>query len=210
MWGHEEWLNVERWLEPWGDEMWSTADRDISDSERLLDMDFQLQLIDRRLRQIGDAMGTMGTDREQEGERPTHPRILGSILGGERPCDPAAGCSSNLKCPKCPAYQILAAEAVKFGAGAGPQSVEGVIQCRSWEPGRVKTFPLIRRSSRVLFELQPGVRRTRTGARVTVVVKPGAAGGIDIVRGELLGSCQKLNQVRVDPCDKSVIVGGIN
>ena len=42
MWGHEEWLKVGRWLEPWGDEKWRTADRDISDSERLLDMDFKV------------------------------------------------------------------------------------------------------------------------------------------------------------------------
>ena len=209
----EEWLNVERWLEPWGDEEWRVAgDHDdasvtsISDSERLLDMDFRLQLIDQRLRQIGDAKGALGDDGGQEESEGLKGDKYHGILGpvrGEQQCDPDAGCSSTLKyhdCPKCPTYPIQSAEAVKLGAGSGPQLVEGFVNCRSWSPGRVKTFPLKKRSRR-WFELQPEVLRTRMGARVTLVVKPGAR-GIDIVRGELLGSCQKLNQVRVDPLNR--------
>ena len=211
MWDVEEWLNVERWLEPWGDEKWCSGGShdDISDSERLLDMDFQLQLIDQRLRQIGGVMGTCGG---HEGERPESPkgdkyhRVLGPI-GGERRCDPDAGCSSTLKyyeCPKCPAHPVLSAEAVRLGAGSGPQLVEGFIKCRSWSPGRGKTFPLKRRS-RSWFELHPEVLRTRRGGRVTLVVKPGPR-GIDIVRGEILGSYQKLNQVCVDPCESALLI----
>ena len=69
MWDVEEWLNVERWLEPWGDEKWCSGgghdDISVSDSERLLDMDFQLQLIDQRL-DIGLFDWAICTDGEND------------------------------------------------------------------------------------------------------------------------------------------------
>ena len=212
MWDREEWLNVERWIEPWDDEkrcdgsprddIHVTIYNDVSDSERLLDMDFQLQLINQRLRHIGDATGRRdkgdGERPESSVKREKFHRILGPIRG-EQQCDWDKGCASTLRydeCPKCFAYPILSAEAIKLGPGCGPQLVEGLINCRYWNLETVKTFPL-KKASPKWFELHPEVLRTRMGARVTVVVKPGA-GGIDIVRGERLGHCQKLNQVRCD------------
>ena len=191
----EEWLNVERWLEPWDD------DNDVSDSERLLNMDFRLQLIDQRLRRIANVSGACAVQNVERPESSNNGgkfhRVLGPIPG-EQHCEPDKGCSSTLKyfeCPKCPAHQVLSREAVKLEAGCGPQLVEGFVNCRYWNLERVKTFPLKGRSPK-WFELHPEVLRTRMGARVTLVVIPGVK-GIDIVRGELLGSCQKLNQVRV-------------
>ena len=185
MWDREEWMNVERWLDGIC----------VSDSERLREMEFQLQLIDQRLRRIGDVTGS-GERLESSVKREKFHRILGPIRG-EQQCDWDKGCASTLRydeCPKCFAYPILSAEAIKLGPGCGPQLVEGLIHCRYWNLETVKTFPLKKESPK-WFELHPEVLRTRMGARVTVVVMPGA-GGIDIVRGERLGHCQKLNQVR--------------
>ena len=204
VWDDKEWLNVERWIE-WGwrsDDPEAEAEEEegiISDSERLIDMDVKLRLIDRRLREIGDAMKTHEDERDEE--RPESPnalkyhRSLGPV-GGEQHCDPTEGCSSTLKyfeCAKCPSHPVLSAEAVRVGAGAAPQLIEGFVRCRAWKLGTVKTFPL-KKGFRRWFQLHPEVLRTRRGGRVRLVVQPGDR-GINIVRGELLGKCQKLSQV---------------